>query len=340
MTVLRGGRADRIPFTLYGWITPDTPAAKTLHRRGLTPINSAPLVRVERKEVSFEHEEVVRDGKRLVLSRISTPVGSVDEVAGFEPGYGSRWILEHYVKSVEDFEVIRYLFDHSRAEPNRDSYPEADRRMGDDGIIIGGIGAIPVQQLLTDLMGTDMWCEAVMLHADEFQAVLDSMTRLHKREVEIAAESPAEVIWFPDNLTGLIMSPARFEMYCAPIYDYACSVLRQAGKLSFAHYDGANLPIKDQIAKTGFDIMEAFTPPPMGEMTVAEARAAWPDKVLSLNFPGNLFRESAEVIRRWTRTYIEEAGDPRGFVIGCTENFDACDFERAFNAIADAMADG
>lgn len=340
MTVLRGGRADRIPFTVYGWITPDTPAAKKLHQRGLTPINCAPVVRVERKDISFEHEEIVREGKRLVLSRISTPVGSVDEVAGFDPGYGSRWILEHYVKSVEDFAVIRYLFDHSWAEPDRDSYPEADLRMGDAGIIIGGIGAIPVQQLLTDLMGTEMWSEAVMLHAEEFEAVLDSMTRLHKREVEIAAESPAEVIWFPDNVTGLIMSPARFEMYCAPIYDYACSVLRQAGKLSFAHYDGANRPLAENIARTRFDVVEAFTPPPMGEMTVAEARAAWPDKVLSLNFPGNLFREPAEVIRRWTRSYIEEAGDPRGFVIGCTENFDACDFERAFGAIADEMADG
>jgi len=178
------------------------------------------------------------------------------------------------------------------------------------------------------------------MHPDEFQALLGSMTRLHRRQADIAAESPAEVIWFPDNVTGLIMSPARFEMYCAPIYEYACSVLRQAGKLSFAHYDGANLPIKDQIAAMDFDVMEAFTPPPMGEMTVAEARAAWPDKVLSLNFPGNLFRESAEVIRRWTRTYIEEARDPKGFIIGCTENFDACDFERAFGAIADAMADG
>ena len=340
MTVLRGGRADRIPFTVYGWITPNTPAAKSLHQRGLTPIDAAPIFRIEREDTFSEQEEFTKDGERFVRSRISTPVGEVTEISGFESGYGSRWIREHYIKSVEDYRVMRYVYDHTTIKASWDQWLDAERRTRDDGIVLGYIDPIPVQLLLVEVMGTEAWCEGVLAYPDEFDALMESLTRLHKREVEIAAESPAEVIWFPDNVTGLIMSPARFEMYCAPIYDYACSVLRQAGKLSFAHYDGANLPLKNQIAKTGFEIVEAFTPPPMERMSVAEARAAWPGKVLSLNFPGNLFREPSEVIKRWTRTYIEEAGDPRGFIIGCTENFDAADFERAFNAIADAMGNG
>jgi hypothetical protein len=298
------------------------------------------VFRIEREDVFHEQEETVRDGKRLVRSTISTPVGELHEVAGFDPSYSSRWIREHYIKSVEDYRVMRYIYDHTTIKASWDQWLDAERRMRDDGIVLGYIDPIPVQLLLVEVMGTESWCEGVLAYPEEFDALMESLTRLHKTQVEIAAESPAEVIWFPDNVTGSIMSPDRFERYCAPIYDYACSVLKQAGKLSFAHYDGANLPLKDQIAKTGFDIVEAFTPPPMERMSVAEARAAWPDKVLSLNFPGNLFREPSEFIKRWTRTYIEEAGDPKGFVIGCTENFDEADFERAFSAIADGMADG
>ena len=155
--------------------------------------------------------------------------------------------------------------------------------------------------------------------------------------MEIAANSPAEVIWFPDNVTGTIMSPRLFNKYCKPIYDYACNVLRQAEKLSFAHYDGANKPIKDCIADANLDIIEAFTPPPMGDMSVAEARQAWPDKVLSLNCPGNIFREPAEIIESHIRRYLEQGGAEGRFIIGCTEEYDPDRFEHAFSAIVRAV---
>ena len=114
--------------------------------------------------------------------------------------------------------------------------------------------------------------------------------------------------------------------------------MRQAGKLSFAHYDGDNMPLRDCINSVKLDIIEAFTPPPMGRMTVAQAQKAWPDKVLSINFPGNLFTEPAEVIEKYASQYIEEGGDEGKFVIGCTEEFDFTRFEHTFDAIGRAMA--
>jgi hypothetical protein len=51
-------------------------------------------------------------------------------------------------------------------------------------------------------------------------------------------------------------------------------MLHQAGKLSFAHYDGACKNLQDCVRSVPIDIIEAFTPPPMGDMTVAQARAA------------------------------------------------------------------
>ncbi len=337
MTVLRGDKADRIPFTIYKWLIPDVPAAEGLRQKGLTPIDAAPVFSVERTDVSWEQEEVIRDGKRLIYSRIGTPVGEVTEVAGFDSVYGSRWIQEHYIKSVDDYKVWQYLCDQTTVKPSFDQFLEADRSMGDDGIVLAWIDPIPVQALLVEQMGTESWSEGVMAYPDEFQSLHESLMRVYKLQVDIAADSPAKVVWLPDNVTGSIMSPKRFDMYCKPAYDYACRVLREAGKLTFAHYDGQNHTLRDNIAATGIDIIEAFTPPPMERMTVAEARAAWPDKVLSLNFPGNLFREPADVIRKWTREYIEQAGDPNGFIIGCTEDFHIPDFEHAFTAIMDGM---
>ena len=176
------------------------------------------------------------------------------------------------IKSVEDYRVMKFVFEHTDIEPAFDDYVAADRAMGDEGIVLGEILPIPVQWLLVEIMGTPTWSEGVLLHTPEFDELLNSLTCCYKRQVEIAAESPAEVIWVPDNVTGTIMSPRLFQMYCKPIYDFACGVLRQAGKVSFAHYDGANRPLRECIAGVALDVIEAFTPPPMGGMTVAEAR--------------------------------------------------------------------
>ena len=133
------------------------------------------------------------------------------------------------------------------------------------------------------------------------------------------------------------MSPRLFDRYCGPIYEEAYAELKQAGKLSFAHYDGSNRPLADCVATTPLDIIEAFTPTPMGDMTVAEACSAWPDKVLSLNVPGNLFIQPAEVIESHTGQYLAEGGQRDGLVLGCTEEYDFTKFEHAFSAIARAM---
>lgn len=337
MTVLRGGRADQVPFTCYLGLLPDSPIARTLRERGLTAITSAHIHRSTCPDVTVESKEDLIDGQRRVFTRIRTPVGELTEVSGFEPGYGSRWILEHFVKSPDDYRVMKYVYDHTSIEPDWDGWVDADRAMGDEGIVLAWIDRTPAQHLLINVLGTEAWSEAVILFADQFAELNDSLLRIYKRQADLAADCPAEVIWFPENMTGLITSPSLYERYCVPAYDYACRAIHQTGKLSFAHYDGANKPLKDLIAATHLDIMEAFTPPPMEQMTVAEARAAWPDKVLSLNFPGCVFHEPDEVIRRWTTEYLEQGGDDGRFIIGCTENFDEVDFEHAFPIIAECI---
>ena len=333
MTVLRGGKADRVPVTIYHWLLLDTPAGKRLHADGLIPIGSRRVFRERQREVTVRRTESVYQGNKQTLTRIETPVGTLTERSTLDPTYGSRWIQEHLIKSVDDYRVMKFVFDHTEIEPALDDYVAADRAMGDEGIVLGEVLPIPVQWLLVEIMGFGPWSEGVLLHPDEFDELLESLTRCYKRQVEIAADSPAEVIWLGDNVTGTVMSPRLFGKYCRPIYDLAASLLRQAGKISFAHYDGANRPLRDCIAGAPLDVIEAFTPPPMGDMTVAEARQAWPDKVLSLNVPGNLFGQPAEEIERHVRQYVAEGGDEGRFIVGCTEEFDVRQFEHAFTAI-------
>jgi hypothetical protein len=340
MTVLRGGKADRIPVTIYHWLLPDTPAGKRLHGEGLILIGSRRVFRERLRDVTIRRAESNNQGTAETLTRIETPVGVLTERSRLDPTYGSRWIQEHLIKSAHDFRVMKFIFDHTEIEPAFEEYRATNDALGDRGIVLGEILPIPVQWLLVEIMGTSAWSEGVLLHTQEFDELLESLTRCYKRQVEIAAESPAEVIWLPDNVTGTMMSPRLFQKYCRPIYDFACTVLREAGKVTFAHYDGANRPLVTCIADTAIDVIEAFTPPPMGEMTVTEARQAWPDKVLSLNVPENLFGQPAEIIERYVRQYVEEGGDQGRFILGCTEDFDLRQLDHAFSAILRAVYAG
>ena len=336
MTVLRGGLADRVPLTIYEWILSHAPAAERLRELGWTPINSRSVCKETRHRIAYEVREVREDGLKKTITKIKTPLGDVTEKIAYGPTLGTPWRQEHFIKSLEDYRVALFIFENTTYEPAYEQWVEADREMGPDGIVLGELCPVPLAQLWVGWMGPQMWAEGMILHEDRFAELHEALCRNYLRQIELAAAGPAEIIWFDDNITGTMVSPAAFEKYCKPVYDRACPTLHQGGKRSLAHYDGANRPLADAIAATGLDIMEAFTPPPMGDMTVAAARAAWPDKVLSLNFPGNVLPQPDEAIECLTAEYMTEGGDEGRFIIGCTEEFDFNHFERAFTAIARA----
>jgi hypothetical protein len=58
---------------------------------------------------------------------------------------------------------------------------------------------------------------------------------------------------------------------------------------------------KDLIAQVGFKVIEAYTPPPVGEVSLAEVRQAWGnDTVIWVNFPETVFYSGYEATKRYT----------------------------------------
>lgn len=341
MTVFRGGKPDRVPLCIYAWIyrwaQPGSPPGARPYTPLLTFIDTRGVYRETVRNVTLEHREVTEGGRQQTVTRLVTPIGELTQRTEPDPAFGSRWVREHFVKTVDDYRVMRYVCDHTALEPDFDELLQADTVMGDEGVVVAGLPPVPLVWLQAEAMGTETWCMAMMEHPDEFQELLASVSRLYRKRLEIAAGCPAEVIWYADSLTGALVPPHLFEAHCSHEYAYGCKMFRQAGKLTFAHFDGANAPIQENIARTDIDIIEAFTPPPMGQMTVAQARAAWPEKAVSLNFPGNLFTSPDDEIEAYTRQYLREGGREGKFVIGCTEEFPPNEFDRVFSAIARTM---
>ena len=69
-----------------------------------------------------------------------------------------------------------------------------------------------------------------------------------------------------------------------------------------------------------FEIVEALTPPPMGDVFVKEARELWSDKALWINFTSSVHIESPESVEAHARELLQQAGTKKGFAIGITED--------------------
>jgi hypothetical protein len=339
LTVLRGGKAERIPWNIYAWLLPQTEAGRRLHAKGLSLMDSRKIFRPVYEGVSLTETCQTIDGVPHYFSRIETPVGSLSEEAVIESNYGSRWIRKFFITGPENYAPAEYFLRHTRFEPDFQPWIEADRAMGEGGFVVGEVMPVPLMSLMVSWMGVEGLTEGIYDYTERFESLLDALERQYDRQVQLAAESPAEVVWFGDNVTGSIVSPRLFARYLAPTYARVLPVLRAAGKFPIAHYDGSNRPLVNSLAHTELPVIEAFTPPPGGDLGVAEAKAAWPDKVVSVNFPGAMFLEPAEAIYAYTMGLLREGAPGGRLVMGCTEEFPLDTFEKTFTAVGQALAD-
>ena len=339
LTTLRGGESDRIPWNIYAWLLPGSEAARSLCRKGLGLMGTRRIFRALHEGVTISEERKEVAGQPYFHVRIETPVGTLTEEATIEPNYGSRWIRKFFITRAEDYPAAEFFFRHTHFEPDFEPWRQADADMGDGGIVVGEIMPIPIVYLMVSWMGVEGLTDGIYTYTDRFDALIDVLNQHYDRQIQLAAESPAEIIWFPDNVTGSIISPRLFERTCAPVYARAMPIMRSVGKTPIAHYDGSNRPLVHCLARTDLPVIEAFTPPPMGDLGVAEAKAAWPDKVVWVNFPGNLFLEPAEAIRAYTLDLLRKGAPGGRLVIGCTEDFPVNEFEKTFTAIGRALAE-
>jgi len=87
-----------------------------------------------------------------------------------------------------------------------------------------------------------------------------------------------------------------------------------------SHLDARMNTLMEAVARSRLDVVEAFTPVPDCDVTVKEAREAWPDKVLWMNFPSSVHLAPPQRIREETLRILSQAAPGKRFLIGITED--------------------
>ena len=334
---LMGQMPDRVPFTTYrGVITADD-GLDDLVARGLGFMGSCHVYNAGHPNVEVTYDDTTVDGVFTRIVRYKTPVGEIWQKSNKEPGYGSMWNVEHLVKSVEDYEVLEYIIRDTQYLPNYDAYRKAEEAMGDSGVVMAWTERVPIQRLWIQYTGIERLSIDLNENLPVVEGVMEAMLDKSRELWEIVANSPAQFVWFPDNITGEMTGPPLFDKYCIPYYKTALDAMHNKGKRVLCHMDGMMKWLVDSVSKTDLDVIEAFTPPPDGNLPLAEAREAWHGKVISINFPSSVHLAEPEEIKAMTLQLLREAAPGNGFIVGVTENVPESVGTRSLAVILDAV---
>lgn len=291
--VLHRRKADKVPFAPYDEFAPmDDEFISSMVSRGMGRWTfHTRVVNSERPNVRIEKQSE----NNIDRTFYHTPAGTVS----------ASPLREGMIKSAADYDPVIFLIEDEVFSPYYDEYENEIIRFGESGFVrVQGMSAPYSSAYGYFGMGWDEGFKRYIYHQrdypDHFAELLKALERRNERLFQIIADCPAEVICIGsvDEHYG----PGQYEKSILPFYEKYVPMFHECGKLVYIHAHSSNLSwYADLIPRTGLDMIDAFTTPPIGDLSVAEARKAWgEDTVISVHFPEPIYLRGYEATKEYT----------------------------------------
>ncbi|MBT4502730.1 MAG: hypothetical protein HOC74_33670 [Gemmatimonadetes bacterium] len=331
---LRGELANKVPFTAFADRLPRSAASRRLRNGGLCLIDrQASIFRVVTPNVHRQQIHYVEGGNTFVRTALETPAGTLDEVEQYGPNGMTSWHVERFFKDPEDYKPLLALIEDQQYEPDYENFLQRQEQLGDDFFLRPDIGYSPMHTIVYSLMGIECFAREWAERRDEVIELYDALVENHRSLYPIAAQSPALMVNYCGNVSPEIVGLKRFEEYYLPHYDEFADIMHAHDKLVSVHFDAATWLFEEFIGLSRIDCVEGFTPPPDGDMTVAQARSVWHDKLLWIHFPPTAHLDPVAEIEDATRQLLREAASGMRFLIGTAESLPEQNWQEALFAI-------
>lgn len=334
---LRGERSDKTPFSIYEWKIPWGHDKRMLCERGLTMLRRFSGWKAVHPACDWKMITYVEHGKRYEREIISTPKGEITALFLPDQTYGVRKQTEYWVKVEADYERMIAYADDAAFVPAFDEIHQAKEDMGDDGLVFVFGGYSPLQEIMLHITGIEQFCYDIVERPEAVFALYDALFRRDRRLFPILAKAPVELVQYDANHVAKVLGRERFVRWVLPCLDECADVLHEAGKLQSVHVDGDNAIWAQDLAASKVDIIEAFTPAPDTDMSLAQAREVFACKTIWANFPSSMHLASADAIRDTTQKMLDEAAPGQRFLLGVTEDVPASRWRVSLNAILDVI---
>ncbi len=338
--IFRGEMVDVVPFALKGWRIPQCEAERQLRNDGMAILDAAPVYRTHSPNVETETETFRRDGIGLQRRTIKTPVGSLTSIhrpLGGAQVERTTWLVEPPFKKPDDYATLEFMATDRHYEPCYEVFDAAVAAMGGEAFFKTGAPGCALHTILYSYMGPEIFAIEWAERRERILSLCAVMEANERVVYEIVARSPALLVQCGGNYAPEMLGLERFTDHVLPHWDAAGAVLHEGGKQLGCHLDANNVIWADQVGASPLDWIEAFTPSPDTDMTMADARAAWPGKTMFINFPSSVHLRTADEIAETTRQLLRESAPGDRFVVGITENVPEHRWRESFRVILDTL---
>ena len=340
LAILDGNPPDRIPWIprIEIWYEanrrngtlPPRYRGKTLREVerevfGGTAARSGAIYRTELREVEVRthHPSELDELHEYVtpLGTVTTRFRSTEELRrqGIQDAQ-----VEFMLKRREDYAVVEYLIEHTHYVPTFEEFAQYDAEVGEEGYPLVNCGDCPFHYWMRTLAGYDQAYYHLSDFPSEVEHLLEVMTDCSRRRLwPHLLDAPARLLMHGHHLSSQMTPPSLFEQYIIPYYEELSPLLRAREKILAMHGDNDTRMIFSHIERAGFGLVECFATEPMVETTMAEARAAWGDRVIIFGGIPSVILEDPytdEQFERYVDDLLRTIGTGRAFILGIADN--------------------
>lgn len=345
LTTIRHQEPDRVPIAprVWAWLRaehgdeslethlrvfPDMDQMAILQNGTVNILDSYPDS-YDLPEVKVDQSRTTEDDLTVIERRFHTPAGDLSDRTVIPPVGGRFGVspnpfkTEHLVKERTDIPALHYLL--PPINRNTDPIHEARKTMGDRGVVM-----VTVNSSLDYHAGYARDMQDLMMDYYEDRAflkeLLDVFHRRSLEQIQALLAGGAEFIfgtWFFNSLSSG-WSPAIFEDLFVPQIREQVALTHELGGIYDYYDDGHLKQSMEMIASTGIDVLETCTPPPTGDLVLAEAKQRIGQQTTLKGFIDLLHvvkNGTPELIDRTVQEAMEIAKPGGGFIIGSSDSF-------------------
>ena len=336
---LNGQTPERTPLSFGSWMTGDPYSDdpnylfadewKRLYDQGLGFSHHCEVTQKTEHGVEETVEQRTERGAVFTVWRKRTPLGTLQQVKR------DTWVVEHWIKAPHDYRIMQWTVENTEQTACYEEYEKQLRRIGDYGVIVLFGSRTPAMSICVDWAGLETFCMDVAMEVPELYGLYEARKKFFLEETRLIAAGPGRFVKWPENLSGRMLGPRRYEDLLVSVYNEAIPVMEQGQKRVLVHYDGALSAVAGSIAGAPVHILESLTEPPEGDMMYDQCRTAWPGKTFWGNINQGVFSLPETQLRQAVIDKRERAGK-RAFAFEAYEYLPP-NWRQCFPVILDAL---
>ncbi|KLU59515.1 uroporphyrinogen decarboxylase (URO-D) [Peptococcaceae bacterium CEB3] len=236
------------------------------------------VLRGIKRNISYEGD--------LTCVEYKTPAGSIKTKVLYDDtmrqaGITITHILEHAIKSLDDYEAVAYIFEQAEVQPAYEQYLVAKGEVGDRGVAVAyvSLAGSPMHLIQRELMSYNLFFYELHDHPQELEWLSRRIEGYYQKVFDVVAKSPAEVILLGANYDAQITWPPFFREHITPTLARAADTLHAQGKFLLTHTDGENKGLLQAYVEGKIDVADSICPAPMTQLSLRDVREAFAGKV-------------------------------------------------------------